>query len=70
MTAVALPSKPMPTDRLPGQPWPIADAAKFFALSIRSLTRAAEAGKLRVVRIGRLVYVPDAEVRRVANDGL
>lgn len=70
MTAITLPERPLPTDRLPDQPWPIADAAKFFTLSIRSLTRAGKAGRIRLIRMGGLVYMPDAEVKRVANNGL
>lgn len=70
MKAVALPEKTEQTERRPGQPWPLAEAATYFNRSERSLRRDAEEGKLKVIRIGRLVYVPDAEMKRVANEGL
>lgn len=58
------------TERRPGQPWPIAEVAAYFTRSERSLRRDAEEGKLKVIRMGRNVYVPDAEVQRIANEGM
>jgi hypothetical protein len=70
MKPVALPAPPAQTERRDGAPWPIAEAAAFFNRSVRSLTRDAAEGKLKLIKLGRLVYVPDAEMRRIANDGM
>jgi excisionase family DNA binding protein len=58
--------------RAPGRPWSLADAAEFLGVSQRTLTRLAEDGRLRLVRIGvgrGRVLVPDAEVQRLAQRG-
>ena len=55
--------------RPPGSPWPIPDAAKFLTVSERHLQRLLNAGKVRSVRLGRRRLIPDAEVRRLADEG-
>jgi excisionase family DNA binding protein len=50
----------------------LADAAEFLGVSPRTITRLAESGRLRLVRIGLgrgRVLVPDSEVRRLADRG-
>jgi excisionase family DNA binding protein len=57
---------------MPGQPWSLAQAAEFLGVSPRTITRLAESGRLRLVRIGLgrgRVLVPDSEVRRLADGG-
>jgi hypothetical protein len=58
--------------RLAGAPWPIKDAADYLGVSIRTLTRADELGKVRLIRFGfgRKISIPDSEVRRLADEGL
>lgn len=48
----------------------MADAAKYLGTTVRTMQRAEAAGTLRLIRIGRLLFVPDEEVRRVASLGL
>ena len=52
-----------------GAPWSIPDAAKFLSVSERHLYRLLDTRKVRSVRIGRRRLIPDAEVRRLADDG-
>jgi len=60
--------------RAPGRPWPLREAAAYLGVSERTITRMAEAGKLKLLRIsgtggrGRLL-VPDQELRRLAEGG-
>jgi excisionase family DNA binding protein len=53
-----------------GAPWPIPDAAGYLAVSTRHLIRLIDAGKVRSIRLGRRVLIPDAEVRRIAAEGV
>ena len=53
-----------------GQPWPIREAAAYLNVSEWTLKRAGDAGKLRVIRIARFLYVPDAEMVRVCTEGM
>jgi hypothetical protein len=58
------------TERDPGSPWPLAEAAEFLNVCERTLTRAGELKKVRLIRFGRKIQVPDSEVRRLAEEGL
>jgi excisionase family DNA binding protein len=56
--------------RAPGRPWHLADAAEFLGVSARTLIRMAEAGRLKLLRLGAgrgRVLVPDAEIKRLAE---
>jgi excisionase family DNA binding protein len=58
--------------KAPGQPWSLAEAAEFLGVSPRTLTRLADGGQLRLVRIGvgrGRVLVPDSELQRLAERG-
>jgi excisionase family DNA binding protein len=60
---------PIPT-RPAGQPWTLREASDFLQVSARTLTRMAEAGKLKVLRVGVArgrVLIPDAEMRRLIS---
>lgn len=57
------------TDRTPGAPWSIPEAAEFLTVSERHLYRLLDANKVRSVRLGRRRLIPDAEVRRLAGHG-
>lgn len=60
---------PRPTGRPDGSPWPFPDAARFLAVSLRHLTRLADANKVKTIRFGRRRMVADAEVKRLAAEG-
>ena len=68
-TSQSSPAPAQPAHR-PGAPWAVADAALFLTISTRHVRRLIDAGRIRAVRVGRRVLVPDAEVRRVADRGL
>jgi excisionase family DNA binding protein len=67
----AMPNTPLPAPaaRSAGAPWPVRTAAHFLAVSERHVWRLIVAGRVRAIRIGRRVLIPDAEVRRVAAEG-
>jgi hypothetical protein len=52
-----------------GAPWSLRDAAHFWGVSERHVAGLAAAGKIKTIRIGCRRLVPDAEVRRVAEEG-
>lgn len=56
--------------RVEGQPWELEAAAKFLGVHKRTLTRAADTGKVKLIRFGRKVMLSDAELRRLAVTGL
>jgi excisionase family DNA binding protein len=64
---------PTPLDtaagRPAGSPWPIPAAAAYLSVSERHLWRLIDASRVRTIRLGRRVLVPDSEVRRVAAEG-
>jgi excisionase family DNA binding protein len=56
--------------RQAGSPWPLSDAAKYLGVSHRHLVRLIDAGKVKSIRLGRRVLIADAELQRVANEGI
>lgn len=58
-----------PADHPPGAPWPLDAAAVYLQVSRRHLTRLTDLGRIRTVRLGRRVFIPDDEVQRVAREG-
>lgn len=58
-----------PPHRPPGAPWPIPEAARFLAISLRHMHRLLDANKVKSVRLGRRRLIPDAEVHRLARQG-
>src|SRR4051812_42951898 len=63
MPAPTASHSPSPT-RPAGSPWSVADGAVYLGISTRHLRRLIDAGRVRIVRIGRRVLIPDAEVQR------
>jgi excisionase family DNA binding protein len=61
---------PPSAGRPAGSPWPVPAAATYLSVSVRHLWRLIDAGRVRAIRIGRRVLVPDSEVRRVAAEGI
>lgn len=62
-------SYPALAERPDGSAWPLADAAKYAAVSLRTLTRLIAAGRVRSIKIGHRRLIPDAEVKRLAAEG-
>jgi excisionase family DNA binding protein len=61
---------PSAVSRPAGSPWSLSEAAKFLGLSHRHLVRLIDAGKVKPIRFGRRVLIADAEVRRLATEGI
>jgi len=49
---------------------PLQEVAQGFSVCVDSLRRAMRRGELKVIRIGRRVLVPEAEVERLKREGL
>ena len=61
-----------PTDNredFPRSPWTLSEAAKRLGVSPKTLERRIKKKEIKVIKFGRLVRIPDAEVRRLASDG-
>ena len=52
-----------------GKPWELAEVSEFFNVCLATAQRAGRSGRLRTIRVGRRVLVPDDEVRRAAAEG-
>lgn len=62
--------RPVPASvRPPGSPWSLRHAAEFLGVSPRHLARLLEIGAVKSFKIGRRVFVADAEIRRIAEHG-
>lgn len=57
-------------ERAAGKPWTVRDAAEFLGVHPRTIQRAIDANKVRPVRFGRKVMLPDAVVRKLATEGI
>jgi excisionase family DNA binding protein len=57
------------SNRPPGAPWSIANAATFLGVSPRHLHRLLASSKVKSVRIGRRRLIPASEVERLAQQG-
>jgi excisionase family DNA binding protein len=51
----------------PPSPWSKAAAAAHLGLSVRTLERRIKDKSIRATKLGRLVRIPDSEVRRLAK---
>lgn len=47
----------------------LAAAATLLDMSVRSVERHVARGRIRVIRIGRTVRVPESEIRRILSQG-
>lgn len=52
-----------------GQPWTVPDLARFLLCSDRHIRRLIATRKVRVIRLGRKVLVPDDEAQNLARKG-
>jgi hypothetical protein len=50
--------------------WPLEEASKILGCSPWTLRRHKSRGTLNVIRIGRRIYLNDAELERVTKNGL
>jgi excisionase family DNA binding protein len=64
------PGRFLPIGRVDGSPWSLVDAAEYLHVSSAHLRRLVDAGKVRSIRLGRRVLIPDVELRRVAAEGV
>lgn len=62
-------SAPPSGAREPGKPWELPEVAEFFHICLATAQRAGRSGRLRTIKVGRRVLVPDDEVRRAAAEG-
>lgn len=62
-------SRDASAERPVGSPWSLNDAAKFLGVSSKTLERRIKADEIKVIKFGRLVRIPDDEVRRLAANG-
>lgn len=53
----------------PVQLYSVEDAAKRLAVSLRTLRKQITAGRVRVVRIGHVQRISEAELQRISVDG-
>lgn len=53
----------------PGKPWTIPEAAQHLTISDRHLWRQIDACRVRAIRIGRRVVIPDDEMVRLMREG-
>lgn len=58
------------TDRPPGKPWTLLEAAEFIGVSAKTLERAEKRGEIKTIYFGRRKFIPDLEVRRLGMEGL
>jgi hypothetical protein len=57
------------TARQPGAPWSLRDASEYLQVSPRHLARLVASEAIKSFKIGRRVFIADAELRRVAEHG-
>jgi excisionase family DNA binding protein len=60
---------PAPKAREAGAPWSLAEAGRFLGISAKSLERRVKTGTVSTIRYGRLIRIPDEEVKRLASQG-
>jgi excisionase family DNA binding protein len=53
-----------------GKPWTITELADFLSSSRRHIENLVAAKKIKIIRLGGKVLVPDAEACRLASEGL
>ncbi len=56
-------------DRPAGKPWSYREAAAALGVCEVTVARAARAGRVKSLRVGRRVFLPDAELRRLQVEG-
>ena len=67
--STTLTDAPLSPGRPAGRPWTMAELSQHSTLSERHLRRLVAAGELRIVRFGRKITIPDAEVARFLREG-
>lgn len=63
--------RPEPAREHPaGAPWSKQDAAGYLGISTKTIESYAKRNIIKTISFGRLVKIPDSEVRRLANFGV
>jgi excisionase family DNA binding protein len=52
-----------------GKPWSYREAAEALGVCEVTVARAARSGRVQSLRVGRRVFLPDAELRRLQVEG-
>jgi excisionase family DNA binding protein len=52
-----------------GKPWSYREAAQALGVCEVTVARAARGGRIKSLRVGSRVFVPDAELRRLQVEG-
>jgi excisionase family DNA binding protein len=66
---MSIPEAPAPQPRTAGPLWRVDELAPVLRCSERHVWRQIATGKLRAIRIGRRVFVPDEVVQAVVKNG-
>jgi excisionase family DNA binding protein len=61
---------PAPTTHTPGAPWEVLELARHLRVSERHVRRMVADGRIRSIRLGRRVLIPDDEVQRLVREGV
>jgi hypothetical protein len=52
-----------------GKPWSIREFAGFLGCSERHVGTCAADGRIRIIRVGARVFIPDDEAQRIFREG-
>ena len=63
------PYSPDTDPRPAGVPWSYRDAAEALGVCEATVARAARSGRVASIRVGRRVFLTDAELRRLQREG-
>jgi hypothetical protein len=59
-----------PNDRAAGKPWPIeSEAAPHLGVSPRHLWRLIKDGRVRTIKLGARIFIPDCEMKKLEAEG-
>jgi excisionase family DNA binding protein len=53
-----------------GAPWSISEAAKHLGLCERTIRRLIENKRVRAIKFGRRLMIPDQEIKRISETGV
>jgi hypothetical protein len=59
----------VPSEHVAGAPWSVVGAAGYLGISRRHLIALMDGGFVQFIQLGARRMVPDAELRRVAEQG-
>jgi excisionase family DNA binding protein len=56
-------------NHLPGQPWTVKEVANYLKISQSTVFSMLNDGRIRSITISRRRFIPDSEVKRLAEEG-